>query len=97
MCTDVGTLPVGVEKSWLMVDWGRPFWIMKYLVSALGAKLPKGLADWLSKPERLSRLQGKSWDPFPPVKLAEKLEDGVKVLLLHGETDSTVPVTHSRV
>ncbi|KAF8250633.1 alpha/beta-hydrolase [Wilcoxina mikolae CBS 423.85] len=74
-----------------------PYWVVLYLFKALSLAAPKAVVKYLSSPERLRFLQGKAWlDPFPPLYLAKKLEKGSEVLILHGELDSTVPVSHSQ-
>jgi pimeloyl-ACP methyl ester carboxylesterase len=74
-----------------------PYWLLSYVTKALGVRIPSRVATWLEKPERLQAIQGGGWDPFPPIKLARRLEKGAEVLILHGAEDSTVPVSHAKV
>ena len=75
-----------------------PFWIIYTVAEKLKLKwLVDDIGSWLATPSRLSWLQGKSWDPFPSIKLAEGLPDKMEIFVIHGDTDRTIPPSHSRV
>jgi pimeloyl-ACP methyl ester carboxylesterase len=80
-----------------------PLWLVKQLHEWLNGSpdwLNRSLLKWLkyfSDPSGLSWIQGSKYDPFPPKKVACKLDKDAEVLILHGAVDDVIPVAHGKV
>ncbi|KAI5844139.1 Alpha/Beta hydrolase protein [Tricharina praecox] len=72
-----------------------PFWVLLYLAKYLHVSIPTSWKLWLGSPAHLKWVQGARFDPFPPIALARRLAKGTNVLLVHGEDDTTVLVSHT--
>lgn len=71
--------------------------MLLYLAKYLRVSIPRSWKTWLGTPSRREWAQSARFDPFPPIALVKRLANGTKLLLVHGEDDTTVPVSHSYV
>lgn len=70
------------------------YWGVSIALGWVGLKRKvEGMVDCLAPPDRLRALQKEDWDPFPARENAARLGN-CEVLVVHGEGDTVIPVTH---